>query len=54
MLEKSLVVVEGKIAEHNFKNSVNMLTVRVQFVLFNCFGCSVCFVELFWMLSAFC
>jgi hypothetical protein len=40
--------------EHKFTNSLNMLTVRVQCVLFNNFGCSVCFVQLFWVFSVFC
>jgi hypothetical protein len=37
--------------EHKITNRANTLTVRVQCVLFKYFGCSVCFVELFWMLK---
>ena len=39
--------------ERKFTSSVNALTVRVQCVWLNYFGCSLCLVELFWMPSMF-
>jgi hypothetical protein len=39
--------------EHKFTSNVNALTVRVQCVWLNYFGCSVCLVELFWVFSVF-